>query len=104
MKYAEQVSSSILKFKHICPGIRASGDGELRAEGSDRRAPYGEAAANGNAQSPPAHLHREDRQCENTRERGQPPAGAAVRRNQMKPGNKGRGFPEAQTSTIVAAI
>ncbi len=80
-------------IQHLCPGIGASGDGELGAQGPDRGAPSGEAAANGDAQSPPAHLQREDRQRQDPRERGQPPAGAAVRRRQVKPGNTGMRSP-----------
>ena len=94
-----------LIIQRLCPGIGASGDGELRAEGPDRGAPSGETAANGDAQPPPAHLHREDRQRQNTGERGQPVAGAAVHRRQVKPGKQGcGGVPDAQTSTTVAAI
>lgn len=61
----------------LCPGIRASGDGELGAEGPDRGAPRGETTAHGNAEPPPAHLHREDRQRQDARQRGQPPARTA---------------------------
>lgn len=70
-------------------GVGASGNGELRAEGPDRGAPFGEAAADGDAQPPQAHVHRADRQRQNARERGQPTAGAAGRRNQMKTGKPG---------------
>lgn len=61
------------------PGIGASGDGELGAEGPDRGAPPGAAAADGDAEPAPAHLHCEDGQREDAGGRGQPPAGAAVR-------------------------
>lgn len=80
-------------MQHLFPGIGASGDGELRPEGPDRGAPSGEAAANGDAQSPPAHLHRSDRQRQNTGERGQPLAGAAVHRCQVKTRNLGTRSP-----------
>lgn len=66
-------------------GVGASGDGQLGSEGPDRGAAPGEAAADGDAQPPPAHLHREDRQRQNPRGRGQPPAGAAVRPRRVKP-------------------
>lgn len=92
----------LLIIQNLCPGIGASGDGELWPEGPDRGAPHGEAAADGDAQSPPAHLHCEDRQRQNTWERGQPPAGAAVCRRQVKPGNQGHGVPEARTSTATS--
>lgn len=73
------------------PGIGASGDGELRAEGPNRGAPPGTAAADGDAEPPPAHLHREDGQCENAGERGQPSAGAAVLRRKIRSeGSRGR--------------
>lgn len=73
-----------LTVPRLSSGIRAPGNGELGAEGPDRGASSGEAAADGDAQPPQAHLHRADRQRENTRERGQPAAGAAVRRNQVR--------------------
>lgn len=69
----------------LSSGIGAPGNGELGAEGPDRGAPSGEAAADGDAQPPQAHLHSADRQRENARERGQPAAGAAVLRNQVRP-------------------
>lgn len=68
----------------LCAGVGAAGDGQLGAQGPDRGAPPGKAAVDGDAQPPPAHLHREDRQCENARERSQPSAGAAVRPKQVK--------------------
>lgn len=94
-----------LIIAHLHPGIRAPGDGELWAQGSDRGAPSGEAAAHGDAQSPPTHLHCEDWQCQNARERGQPSAGAAIHWRQVKPGKtRDTQNPDVQTSTTVAAI
>lgn len=60
-------------------GIGTSGDDELRAESTDRRAETWTTAAYPYAQPSSAHLHREDRQRQVPREGKQPSPGAAGR-------------------------